>query len=67
MVISGLEMKKGYTLKAMRDRNRRLYEFWENHRDWRIRSIAKVFGISHTRVLQILRIEKAKRELVEAK
>jgi len=58
-------MKKGYTLKAMQDRNRRLYDFWLNHKDWRIRSIAKVFGISHTRVLQLIKSEKAKRELVE--
>ena len=61
--LENLHRKKNYTLKAKRDRNRRLYEFWQSHQDWRIRSIAGQFGISHVRVLQILKTEKLKKQV----
>ena len=48
--------------KEKTERNHRIYVFSLGHPNYTVRSIAKVFRISHSRVVDILKREKERAE-----
>lgn len=49
-------------MKEKAERNRRLYEFWINHPDYKLRAIAGIFHISIPRAWLIIQQEKRKED-----